>query len=184
MLILRYCKGVTLIEMMIALVVLGLLITLALPSYSTWIQNTQIRNAIESLSNGLRLARTEAVRRNVAVQMVIGPGASWTVSFGAPPATTIQSYSGEGAALASVSRFSGTPPVADATATTITFNGLGRVVANMDGSASVTQIDVDSASNPGDARELRVAIDPASGNVRSCDPQVSASDDPRYCLNP
>lgn len=42
-------KGVTLIELMITLVVLGVLVFLALPSYTIWMQNTQIRTDRKSV---------------------------------------------------------------------------------------------------------------------------------------
>jgi type IV fimbrial biogenesis protein FimT len=67
-----------------------------------------------------------------------------------------------------------------ADATTVTFDSLGRVTANIDGSPAAMQIDV---ANPivGDAdrRVLRVVLG-AAGDVRMCDPAVQAAD-PRGC---
>jgi prepilin-type N-terminal cleavage/methylation domain-containing protein len=65
-------RGMTLIEMAIGLVIVGLLLVMALPGFGTWLQNSQIRNAAESLQNGLQLTRAEAVRRNTRVQFVLG----------------------------------------------------------------------------------------------------------------
>ena len=61
-------RGFTLVELMIALAILGTLIMLALPSMVTWIQNTQIRTAAEGMYAGLTLARSEALRRNTTVR--------------------------------------------------------------------------------------------------------------------
>lgn len=165
-------SGVTLIELLIAIAVLGLVIMLALPSYTTWIQNTQIRNAVESLANGIKLARAEAVRRNVNVNVIVGPGANWDVRV-VNPDVQIQSYASEGAASAAVNTGG---------LTRITFNGLGRVVNPnpIGGSAPITQIDVDSSVNPADSRELRITIG-AGGNVRTCDPIVTDPNDIRKC---
>jgi type IV fimbrial biogenesis protein FimT len=69
MLIMRHIQqGVTLVELVIALVILGLLFGYGLPSFSGWIQNAQIRTAAEATQNGLQLARAEAVRRNTQVR--------------------------------------------------------------------------------------------------------------------
>jgi type IV fimbrial biogenesis protein FimT len=43
------------------------LVMATLPSVGSWLRNTEIRNAAESVSNGLARARNEAVRRNQPV---------------------------------------------------------------------------------------------------------------------
>ncbi|MGH8755835.1 MAG: pilus assembly FimT family protein, partial [Burkholderiales bacterium] len=63
--------GFTLIELMIVIAVVGVLLTLGLPEAATWIQNTKIRAKSESISNGLQLARAEAVRRNTRIQFML-----------------------------------------------------------------------------------------------------------------
>ena len=66
MLSLRFAQqGVTLIELLTALIIIGLLFGLGVPSFGGWIQNAQIRTAAEAIQNGLQLARVEAVRRNM-----------------------------------------------------------------------------------------------------------------------
>ena len=170
MLIASLQKGVTLIELMIGLVILGILLMVGLPSYSAWIQNTQIRTAAESILNGMQLARAEAVRRNTNVQLVFGAASSWTVSVPGAGGAQIQSRtSGEGSKNVTVAM---TP----AGATTITFNALGRVVANADASASITQVAVDvpvAILSSAESRDLdRVT---AGGNVHMCDPIPTSS---------
>lgn len=64
-------RGVSLIELLIGLAIIGILVVLALPSYKIWILNAKIRNAAEGTLNGLQLARAEAVRRNTSVGFVI-----------------------------------------------------------------------------------------------------------------
>lgn len=174
-------RGVTLIEMLIALAVLGILMSVAYPSYLAWLQNTQIRNAAESLQNALQLARTEAVRRNGFTQFVLDANAAqpgkttWTTTL-LSDNSVIQSQSGT----------KGYPNVTTTAspggATTVTFNAFGRVVPNGDNSASITQLDIDvpaSVLSAADSRNLRVTVS-AGGQVRMCDPNVAAGD-PRAC---
>jgi type IV fimbrial biogenesis protein FimT len=167
--------GVTLIEIAIALALIGLLLTMALPGYATWIHNTQIRTAAEAILSGMKSARAEAIRRNMTVQLVLGANSDWTVSL-----------VGTGEVVQSRSGADGSPSVAliltPADATTITFNGLGRVVANNDASPSITQVDIDStALAAADSRDLRVTVG-TGGDVRMCDPDSGIpANDPRHC---
>jgi type IV fimbrial biogenesis protein FimT len=60
--------GFSLVEIIIGLVIVGVLTSMAIPAFGTWSQNTQIRNAAESIQNGLQQARVEAIRRNTPVR--------------------------------------------------------------------------------------------------------------------
>lgn len=50
-------KGFTLVELIVAVALFALLLTFAYPSYTSYIQNAQIRTAAESMINVLQLAR-------------------------------------------------------------------------------------------------------------------------------
>jgi type IV fimbrial biogenesis protein FimT len=197
-------RGVTIIEMMIAITIISILLMLALPSMSTWLNNAQIRTAGETLLNGITLARSEALHRNTTVRFQLtttldsscalsATGTSWVVSLAdpsgacgvAPSDTTapqiIQKKSGsEGSPRAQIAANGG--------ATTIFFNGLGRPV-NPGGVATITQIDitnptggvcqnVDPANGP--MRCLRITIS-TGGESKMCDPAVTDNTDPRFC---
>lgn len=168
-------NGVSLIELMVGLAIAALLLAVGLPSFSTFIQNSKIRNAAESIQNGLQLARSEAVTRNTLVQFTLGTGSSWTIGCvnavtGCP--SVIQSRaSKEGSSSAvTVTATDGTP---------IVFNNLGRMTSPVPaGGASVTSINVDM--NPAilpaaQSRDLRITVD-VGGSVRMCDPNVTAPD--------
>lgn len=74
--------GVSLVELMVAIVVGGILMMAGIPSFQSWIQNTQLRTAAESVLNGLQLARAEAVRRNSNVRFTLTDAAgmvAWRV---------------------------------------------------------------------------------------------------------
>lgn len=168
-----YPQGFSLIELMVALAVMGIVFAVGLPSMSTWIQNTNIRTATEAGLSGLQLARSEAVSRNTDVQIVFDATGGWAVST-VTGGTAIQARAaGETSATVTVAY---TP----SDATTVTFNGFGRVTTNSDGSTALSQVDFDSSSlAAADSRELRLMVG-TNGVVRMCDPQV-ATGDPRAC---
>ncbi|MCR4297973.1 MAG: GspH/FimT family pseudopilin, partial [Gallionella sp.] len=169
--------GFSLIELMIGVVILAILMSLAVPSFQAWLQNTQIRNAAESIQNGLQRARAAAVGRNTDVEFVLTAGSSWTIRV-VSSGEVIESRSGsEGSKSVSLTALD----AALASATTVTFNNLGSVkAANADASAPFTQVDLDSSVlAPADSQELRVTIG-FGGNVRMCDPNAPAGS-PRAC---
>lgn len=159
-------SGVTLVELVIAMAILAILATLALPSFQTMIENQRLRAAAESMLNGLQLARAEAIRRNARVRFVIeatGPG--WKVEL--EDATAIQVRpAGEAGADVTV--------VHDGD-TAVTYNAFGRRVA---GAGTLSQITVGFAGN---ARPLQIQIG-ADGLVRMCeDSTYLNAGDPRRC---
>ena len=166
-------RGFTLIEMMIGLAILGILFISALPSYSAWMQNMQTRSTAESILNGAQLARAEAMRRNNNVQLTLA-GTGWTV-------TVVRSGEQVQARPAPDGSVNTTVTITPAAANSVTFNWLGRVTPNNDGTPSITQVDVGSTvlAVP-ESRELRTTVG-LGGSIRLCDTQASAGD-PRSCL--
>jgi type IV fimbrial biogenesis protein FimT len=199
-------SGVTLIELMVGLTIMGLLIMIGLPNMTQWLNNSQIRTASETLLAGLTLARTEAVRRNTIVRFqmvndlsgscaISTGGKSWVVSLADPsdgcdaaPSDTvapqiIQTRSGE----------EGTPRViVTATPTAIVyFNGLGRLTSP-GGANNMRRIDLSNpiggaCENPdgsgGPMRCMRINIS-LGGDAKMCDPAVDPvanPTDPRIC---
>lgn len=170
-------SGVTLVEMLIGMAIVGFVLLMGLPNFSLWLQKAQIRTAAEAIENGLQLARSEAVRQNAVVQFVLGSGAAWSVGCASVTAScpaTIQSRpAAEGSRNAVVTTTGGL--------TTIAFNGLGRLPPP----AAQIEIDVtnptggDCVSAAGPMRCLRVVVS-AGGQIRMCDPAF-ASTDPRGC---
>ncbi|HSG77202.1 MAG TPA: GspH/FimT family pseudopilin [Burkholderiales bacterium] len=194
-------SGVSLIELLIGLAIMGLLIMIGLPNMATWLQNSKIRTAGETMLAGLTLARTEAVRRNqiVRFQMVNNltsacvistSGTDWVVSLDDVTGACDAAPS-ETAAPRVIQRRSGSEGttsvvLAAATAGVVHFNGLGRVTSP-GGAANMTQVAI---SNPvggtcehvdgGAMRCLRINIS-VGGEARMCDPAVTDASDPRIC---
>lgn len=182
-------RGLTLVELAVVMTIAAILYMQAAPLFSVWIGNTQTRTAAESVLNGLQLARGEAIRRNRLVQLVFtnGTNASWTVGCANPvdngtpnvddPGDCLPVIQARDAGETSAQPQLGMLPL---DATTITFDSLGRVVANIDGSDTATQIDVANPIVGASARRtLRLALG-AAGDVRMCDPAIAHSD-PRGC---
>jgi type IV fimbrial biogenesis protein FimT len=203
-------RGVTLIELAVVMVITAILLAQASPLFAAWTQNVQIRTATESIQNGLQLARSEAIRRNRSVMFWLTSSgnapanpqtANWLVGCMNPIGAGVQP---EAAGDCPGTQTSATPTAynwiqmqtAAAQGTTnpqvtavdangnaannVTFNSLGLVTGNSDGSTSIVQIDVANPSVRADlVRPLRVTV--SGGGIRMCDPFLSLANDPRGC---
>ena len=170
----RIQRGVSLIELLIGLVVLASLLGLAAPSFMLWMQNTQIRGGADAVLNGLQVARTEAIRRNKAVQFVLGNQTEWTVSVVSPLAQVQYRPMQEGTPNVTVQASPGG-------SATVTFDPMGGRTANNDGSSAIDTIDITSNQTVAGLRPLRIVISP-SGSARMCDPDTNLPvGDPRRC---
>jgi len=190
-------RGFNLIEVLVTLAVLGVLIALGAPSLAEFLQNQQIRAATEAVVNGMQVARGEAIRRNLAVQLVLEPPTSgWTIceatvepcdstTLTTDATLVIQSRSpDEGTSSANV-----VPVAADlvTAAIAVTFSPLGSVVTNFNASPTLTRVDVIKPlpsvciADSGSMRCLRVVVT-GGGSIRMCDPTPGiVAPDPRAC---
>ena len=121
-------RGFTLIELMVAIAILALLMLLGMPSFITFLRNSEIRSNAESLINGLRTASAEATRQNAKVVFTLTGGAGWKINLVtdqdcavlvAPP---IQQYASTEAGKST--KITTTP----GDKSTVCFNGLGRIL--------------------------------------------------------
>ena len=63
-------QGFSLIEVMISVAIIGIFLGIGIPAIGDWIQNRQVNVLAESIASGMRLAQTEAVQRNVPIDLV------------------------------------------------------------------------------------------------------------------
>jgi type IV fimbrial biogenesis protein FimT len=187
----RALGGFTLVELMVAITLLSILVVLGAPSLTAWIRNTQVRTVAEALQTGMRLAQSEAVRRNRQVVFSLtnaqpGPasapaadGVNWAVH-------TVPLIAGEtgefvqGGALGDVAAgvLINGPAV-------LCFNSAGRQINNpaplgagaeCTASALVTyDLGVSGADRP-----LRVTVS-LGGQLRMCDPSRNLATYPDGC---
>lgn len=174
--------GFSLIEMLVGVTILGILMSIAVPSYREWILNSQIRNAAGSIHDGILRARAAAIGRgNTTVEFVLQPvdgndQTSWIVRIPSLGNLVLDSR------LSSEGSPNVTRTVFPNNATTVTFDNSGSTVANADGSERLAGVGLDLDPDvlaPDQSHELNVTVD-FGGKVRMCDPNAH-SPNPRAC---
>ena len=65
----KRCAGLTLVELLTALAIFGLIVGFGVPSYRDWIASRQLANHAEYLAETLMQARSEAVKRQARVNV-------------------------------------------------------------------------------------------------------------------
>ena len=175
--------GFNLVELMVALALLGFLLLLGLPAFTTMVSNTRIRTVADALQNGLRLARSEALRLNQATVFVLtdgtpalnvapaGTGRNWWVQTipraGGDAASPVPN--GSGALTDVASGISITGPAV------VCFNANGRIsavaapIATSSSACSALPLQKYDIGNGLD-RPLRVEVS-VGGLVHMCDPK-------------
>ena len=89
-------RGLTLIEILVAVAIVGILARVGMPTFTTWVRNAQVTAAGESLAMALRHAQAESIRR--AHQVV------FTTTAGTPGPTSPANAGGTNWALHAVPR--------------------------------------------------------------------------------
>jgi type IV fimbrial biogenesis protein FimT len=180
-------RGFTLIELMAAIAILALIFLLGMPSFTTFVRNSDIRSTSESIANGLRTASAEATRRNSRVGFTLADaGGGWqirTLNDGDTDCTDFTADSPIQAFAASETRRGAQVTVTPAGKSSVCFTGLGRVF-NQGTADHIRQLDI-TRSDGGEGRALRIIVDDATRGLRMCDPDPAlaalAPPDPRAC---
>ena len=191
-------RGMSIIEIVITIAIVGLLLALAAPSAATWIQNTQLRNAADSVLSGLQLARVEAIKRNaiVSFQMTDANSTAWTVCVFDVVGNVCSAL--PNSQIASRAASEGSPnarlgadflPVSDTTVaidpgtsipSSATFDTFGRLATTAPN--NVRRIDVRNTQvNANEERRLVILIN-VGGQVRMCDPKLTLANNPQGCV--
>lgn len=193
----KQMRGVTLLELMIGITIIGVLMMLGLPAYGEWMANSRIRIATESVLNGLQLARAQALGRNTQVRFQIvtsltggcalgGTAPNWIISLDDPAGkcdvapsdgTAPRTIQSRGAGDASTNVVTVTPTAAGNFL--VTFDGFGRVSNTL---TAPTRIDFTVPTTLSTSpRRLAIRIAVPGGQISICDPQVTDTTDPRFC---
>lgn len=177
--------GFTLIELIVVVAILGILLSLGMSGFRTWIANTKIRTAAEAIQNGLHLAKAEAIKRNARVDFVLTSsdpvstnvnsltaattGPNWVVRVNQAGAYTAADFI-QGRSIAEGS----SSTTLTSGQSTIGFNSIGRVTPAPAASIAI------NVTNTGGDRPLRITIS-VGGAIRLCDPAFTTTTTPLGC---
>jgi type IV fimbrial biogenesis protein FimT len=179
--------GFTIIEVMIAIVLMAILVAMGMPGFKTYLNNTKLRSTAQVFLAGVQKARGEAIQRNANVDFLLtnldvsgadlaptpsNAGQNWMIRT-SDLATFIESkFGAEGSGKAAGEA----PPVQIAgSVAVITFTNLGATTLGAAATFQFTNPDGGSCvSAGGPMRCLNVVVSPG-GQSRLCDPAVSAA---------
>lgn len=195
-------RGFSLIEMIIAIALMAILMTFAMPMYSAYMQNQRIRASSEGILSGLQIARSEAVKQNRRVEFLLTDdevdpsnassavaktdGINWMARALDTPTAGVHTYvDGRDGTEGTSSATAGSLIGVTGSTGSVVFSALGTVEL----AAAVTTFNVASANpatqgqclaSSGTVRCLRVVLQPG-GQARMCDPSITTSGDTRRC---
>jgi type IV fimbrial biogenesis protein FimT len=197
----NHTSGFTLIEMVVAMTIFGILVALTVPTMRVWICNAKVRAVADALQNGVRLAQAESLRRSR--QLVFSLTNSTTPQTGTFNAATNGNYwaimtipamtdGTETAAFVESGVLSSTSANVQVTGPAeICFNSVGRLVTNAStgvagGSCTAPAVGVPpqlayviTVAGADHPLQVEVAL---GGQVHLCDPsQTLSSTNPYGC---
>ncbi|MCF7537516.1 GspH/FimT family pseudopilin [Pseudomonas petrae] len=121
----KRCRGFTLVELLVTITLVGILAAIAIPSFSTTIQNTKADTEVSDFQRFLNYARQQAINSGTAIRITPAvAGGAWNTQLtaidpAAPiPILRVLSAMDSGSVLA----VSGNPSAID-------FNNLGGLAA-------------------------------------------------------
>ena len=195
-------RGFSLIELLMALVIFGVLLTVGANTLSIWIWNMRVRSAAEAIQAGLQLARTEAVRRNdlIRFQMTSSldntcvlstTSTNWVVSYDNPAGRCDGAFINEAFAVTDTTNNPAPRIIQTRGATegsrdvlvaagqsSFTFNGLGRHVF----APGITPVQIDiNVSRPIINNTPEEKCADAGGKVRCLRVSVTPGGQVRMC---
>ena len=170
-------RGFSMVELLITLAILGILLTLAVPSFSTYLATNRLRAAADNILSGLQLARAEAIHQNTATSFVFDTSSNnWVVQLASDYAAGVAPCS----AITYIQRSCSESTGVTATST-FTAASLAQVAFTSDGRLSTSSnTPVISLSAASTSATLRIALS-GGGQARLCDPANSTIGDPRNC---
>lgn len=181
-----FSHGFTMVEAMVVVVILAILVALAVPNLAVWTTNARIRSVTDSLANGMKLARAEAIRRNASIALVLdNSGASWGSWCIVSPQPGMEVYETNGtcASAAAGTIVSQVQQGEGGDGVSITPNGGSRFVVFSSVGLKDTTFSFDRADITAVSSGLPVAtllalriLVAGSGSVRTCDVNAPAGD--------
>ncbi len=192
-------RGISVIELMVVVTMIGILLMLAIPGIGNWISNSRVRTVADELQNALRLAQSEAVNRNRQVAFVrtnatparnaapSASGTNWYIQVLPLNATEAGMTDFQNTAYLQGGAFSAQSGATVAGPALVCFNSVGRVVNNTATALGANCVAPTTAVDPTDLdvtlpssnRAMRVELF-LGGRVRLCDVSASSTQ-PNAC---
>jgi type IV fimbrial biogenesis protein FimT len=202
----RFKRGFTLLEALIALAILGIVLSIGMPRMSSWIYAGKVAAAGQFYAEGFAMARNQALTQNSASRLVLAENTSngqfdWQIDVCFPraddPCNEISTNWSTTTAVAardplgvkgfkSIRRSAGTlPPAAELVQTispddaqAVYFTPLGWVDPAI--APRIERIDLTPAGAQASAAPATAIVLTLAGNAIRCRPLVAASD-PQRC---
>jgi prepilin-type N-terminal cleavage/methylation domain-containing protein len=81
-------RGFTLMELIVALSILSILSSIAIPAYSSWLPEYKLKNAVRDLYSNMYLARMLSIKRNDKYKIIFYPVGTGSYRIVRPDGTT------------------------------------------------------------------------------------------------
>jgi type IV fimbrial biogenesis protein FimT len=196
----RLARGFTLVEIMVGLAILSVMLAVGVPSMRSWMTSSSALAAAEFYAEGLKMARSEAVKRNAVTRLTLVEGESeaqmgWTVDLCVPtPEALCTDESGSWSTTSSVAAganatdfFSVSRPAVNlpktsmmavtrfpAGAVSVYFTPVGWVNGSI--TPSLSKLELAPASGQAGAFPTAAVAVTLAGVVTKCNPAVAVHD--------
>lgn len=165
-------NGFSLLELLVSISIFFLLLVMVAPSYTAWLASLRVKNVAEGINLGLLQARSEAIRRNEFVYFSLNEDTSWSIVIAETGNIINQKAPNEGNDTTQIVYY-------PENSNTVTFDGLGYLVSNVDGSPLMENIDIASTLDIEAIKSFRVRIDGGTNFI--CDPTIIDDEHFSYC---
>lgn len=161
----RLTTGFSLIELLVSLAILGILLSVAVPSFSVLLAEQRLRAVSTELRMSLTVARSEAVKRNSAVNL-FERGGDWSNGWCVEPRADAAGTLITACTAAPISEYVVNSRVAITGGSSVSFNAWGRA-------AGCPQFEISTTSGD-DACTVCLTVEPdgrvlsATGECGSC----------------
>ena len=177
-------RGFTLIEMMVAVALVGIIMAATLPGFAGFLNGQKMNMTANNIYTAMQITKSSAIQQNARMTLVLDTSkGNWCIfNRTVEPDSTTCSWTSNTMESGVVRKY--IEPLSNgiemaavpSDATQITYDGLGRVVPNPDASAIITSIAVTMPNDETRANTVQLS----NGIVRLCDPLKSVGD-PQAC---